>query len=78
MTKEIHIHVANQPGVLSRVAQVFARRGFNIESLQVVPDSDKIHSYMTVVATGDASIWPQIIKQVSKLVDVIHCEFKES
>ena len=32
MTKEIHIHVANQPGVLSRVAQVFARRGFNVES----------------------------------------------
>ncbi len=75
--KSLHIHVANQPGVLSRVAQVFARRGFNIESLQVVPDADKVHSYMTVVAAGDSSVWPQIIKQIAKLVDVIECEFKE-
>ena len=75
--QEIHIHATNQPGVLSRVAQVFTRRGFNIEYLQVVPDSDKVHSYMTVIATGDADVWPQIIKQISKLVDVIHCKFKE-
>lgn len=75
--KSLRIHVANQPGVLSRVAQVFARRGFNIESLQVVPDSDKVHSYMTVVAAGDPAVWPQIIKQIAKLVDVIECEFKE-
>ncbi|MDD2235640.1 MAG: acetolactate synthase small subunit [Kiritimatiellae bacterium] len=65
--------VANKPGVLARIAQVFARRGFNIDSLVVSPTRDGNFSRMTMTALGDPSGLDQIIKQVNKLVDVIHC-----
>ncbi len=70
----ISIYVANRPGVLVRVAQVFARRGFNIDSLVVSSSTDPRFSRMTVVSRGDADTLEQIIKQVSKLIDVVHCK----
>jgi len=74
--KNIHnvsVLVANKPGVLVRVAQVFARRGFNIDSLVVSPGYNPKFSRMTITAEGDLYTLEQIIKQTSKLVDVIHC-----
>ena len=76
INKNIHtisILVANKPGVLVRCAQVFARRGFNIDSLVVSPSINPKYSRMTVTAQGDLETLEQIIKQSSKLVDVIHC-----
>lgn len=64
--------VANKPGVLVRVAQVFARRGFNIDSLVVSPSVNLKYSRMTITAKGDIQTLDQIIKQSAKLVDVIH------
>ncbi len=66
----ISILVNNQAGVLSRVAGLFARRGYNIDSLSVGVTEDPDYSRITVVAVGDNAIIEQIIKQVEKLVDV--------
>lgn len=65
--------VANKPGVLARIAQVFARRGFNIDSLVVSPARDGHFSRMTITGLGDPSGLDQVIKQVNKLIDVLHC-----
>ena len=75
--KNTNIHtlsflVANKPGVLVRVAQVFARRGFNIDSLVVSSSFDPKFSRMTITALGDIATLDQIIKQCDKLIDVIH------
>ena len=73
--KDIHtisVLVANKPGVLVRVALVFARRGYNIDSLVVSPSIDPRFSRMTITAQGDPGTLDQIIKQASKLIDVIH------
>lgn len=73
--KNIHtisIFVANKPGVLVRVAQVFARRAYNIDSLVVSPAVNERFSRMTITAQGDPETLEQIIKQCSKLIDVIH------
>ncbi len=72
-THTISLYVANKPGVLARIAQVFARRGFNIDSLVVSPAMDGHYSRMTVSAKGQAEGLDQIIKQAAKLIDVIHC-----
>lgn len=64
--------VANKPGVLVRVAHVFARRGYNIDSLVVSPSVDPSFSTMTITAQGDPQTLDQIIKQTNKLIDVIH------
>jgi acetolactate synthase small subunit len=66
--------VANKPGVLVRVALVFARRGFNIDALAVSPAFDPQYSRMTITAQGNPSTLDQIIKQANKLVDVLHAE----
>ncbi|MEK8023090.1 MAG: acetolactate synthase small subunit [Candidatus Hydrogenedentota bacterium] len=68
----LSIYVANKPGVLVRVSQVFARRGFNIDSLVVSATNDPRFSRMTIVCSGDADTLEQIIKQCAKLVDVLH------
>ena len=65
--------VANRPGVLARIAQVIARRGFNIESLVVSPSNDHKYSRLTMTVAGDTFSLDQIIRQTNKLVDVIHC-----
>ncbi|NNJ69736.1 MAG: acetolactate synthase small subunit [Kiritimatiellales bacterium] len=69
----LSVYVANKPGALARIAQVFARRGFNIESLVVSPAVDGHFSRMTISCSGDPSGLDQIIKQLSKLIDVLHC-----
>jgi acetolactate synthase I/III small subunit len=69
----LSVYVSNKPGVLARVAQVFARRGFNIESLVVSPAMDGKFSRMTIGLSGNPDMLDQIIKQVSKLIDVITC-----
>lgn len=68
----ISLFVSNKPGVLIRIALVFARRGFNIDSLVVSESPDPAFSAMNIVATGDATTLDQILKQLNKLVDVIH------
>ena len=68
----ISVLVRNQPGVLVRVALVFARRGYNIESLVVSADPvSAVFSRMTITCSGDPETLEQIIKQVAKLVDVV-------
>jgi acetolactate synthase I/III small subunit len=68
----ISVLVRNQPGVLVRVALVFARRGYNIESLVVSADpASADFSRMTITCSGDPETLEQIIKQVAKLVDVV-------
>jgi len=69
----LSVYVANKPGALARIAQVFARRGFNIESLVVSPAVDGNFSRMTITCSGAPEGLEQIIKQMVKLVDVLHC-----
>ena len=69
----LSVLVNNKPGVLARIAQVFARRGFNIESLVVSPTMDGRFSRMTIGTRGDPVWFTQIISQANKLIDVIHC-----
>ena len=68
----ITLYVANKPGVLIRVSLVFARRGYNIDSLVVSGGHDPKFSHMNIAATGDAKTLDQILKQLNKLVDVVH------
>ncbi len=63
--------VENRPGVLARVSSLFARRGFNIESLAVSTTEDPGVSRMTIVVIGDDAVLEQITKQLHKLIDVI-------
>lgn len=63
--------VDNTSGVLSRVAGLFSRRGYNIDSLTVGETADPRYSRMTVVARGDKQILDQIVKQLAKLIDVV-------
>ncbi len=72
-THTLSVYVANKPGVLARIAQVFARRGYNIDSLVVSSSIDGKFSRMTVTAKGDPEGLDQIIAHVNKLVDVLHC-----
>jgi acetolactate synthase-1/3 small subunit len=67
----ITVLVENRPGVLARVSGLFARRGFNIESLSVSITDDTSVSRMTIVVSGDDRVLEQITKQLNKLVDVI-------
>jgi acetolactate synthase-1/3 small subunit len=67
----ISVLVENKPGVLARVTGLFARRGFNIESLAVSITEDPTISRITVVATGGDKDLEQITKQMNKLIDVI-------
>ena len=71
MQHTITVLVENKPGVLARVSGLFARRGFNIESLAVSITDDPTVSRMTIVVTGDDSTLDQINKQTLKLIDVI-------
>ncbi|HEY4186418.1 MAG TPA: acetolactate synthase small subunit [Polyangia bacterium] len=69
----ISILVRNKPGVLVRVALVFSRRGYNIESLVVSPDvADGEFSRMSITCSGELETLEQIIKQCTKLIDVVH------
>ena len=64
------ILVDNSSGVLSRVAGLFSRRGYNIDSLTVGETLDPKLSRMTITVTGDDDVLEQIEKQLGKLIDV--------
>ena len=68
----ISLLVSNKPGVLTRVALVFARRGFNIDSLVVSKGQEPEFSRMNIEATGDERTLHLMLAQLNRLVDVIH------
>ena len=70
----LSVYVNNQPGVLGRICAVFSRRGFNIESLVVSQTRDPRFSRMTIGISGHPEGLHQIILQVNKLIDVMHCQ----
>lgn len=71
MRKQVYsLLVDNNPGVLSRIAGLFSRRGYSIDSITAGPTADVRFTRITVVASGDELILEQIEKQVRKLVDV--------
>ncbi|WP_073089490.1 acetolactate synthase small subunit [Thermosyntropha lipolytica] len=65
------VTVENKPGVLTRVATLFRRRGYNIESLAVGETENPDISRMTIVVSGDDRVIEQVTKQLYKLIDVI-------
>jgi acetolactate synthase-1/3 small subunit len=70
--------VENKFGVLTRVAGLFSGRGYNIDSLNVAPTQDPTTSRMTIVTRGDDATVDQIVKQLNKLVNVMHVhDFRE-
>lgn len=69
----LSMYVNNQPGVLMRICQVFARRAYNIDSLVVSQGRDPNFSRLTLGISGDPAGLPQIVLQCYKLVDVISC-----
>lgn len=71
MKHTISILVENHAGVLARVAGLFARRAYNIDSLAVGVTADENVSRITIVADGDDYTLEQILKQLNKLIDVI-------
>lgn len=71
MKQVLSILVQNQPGVLVRVVSMFSRRGFNIDSLTVGITQVPEYSRITVVVYGNEAIITQVVKQLSKLVEVL-------
>jgi acetolactate synthase-1/3 small subunit len=71
MKHTLAILVENKPGVLTRVAGLFSRRGFNIESLAVGVTENPDTSRITIVVSGDDNILEQVEKQLNKLIDII-------
>ena len=67
----LSVLVQNRPGVLARVAGLFARRGYNIFSLAVAPTEDEDYSRITIVVDISATPLEQIVKQLFKLIDVV-------
>jgi acetolactate synthase-1/3 small subunit len=67
----ISILMENEAGALSRVANLFSARGYNIESLTVAPTDDPTLSRLTLVTYGNKQIIEQIVKQLNKLIDVV-------
>jgi acetolactate synthase I/III small subunit len=71
MKHTLAVLVQNKSGVLSRVASLFSRRGYNIDSLAVGVTEDPEISRMTIVVQGDDQVLEQVTKQLNKLIDVI-------
>ena len=71
MKHTISVLVENHAGVLARIAGLFARRAYNIDSLAVGVTADENVSRITIVADGDDYTLEQILKQLNKLIDVI-------
>ncbi len=67
----LSVLVEDTPGVLARVASLFSRRGFNIESLAVGPTEVSQISRMTIVVNVEGSALEQVTKQLNKLVNVL-------
>jgi len=71
MKHTLSVLVENKPGVLTRVTSLFARRGFNIDSLAVGPTEDETLSRITLVVSAEDTPLEQITKQLHKLINVI-------
>ncbi|HKK83665.1 MAG TPA: acetolactate synthase small subunit [Atribacterota bacterium] len=71
MKHTIAILVEDHPGVMARVASLFTRRGFNIESIAVGHSEKQGISRMTIITSGDEKVLEQVTKQLNKLIDVI-------
>ena len=67
----LSVLVEDKPGVLARIAALFSRRGFNIESLAVGPAEQKDMSRMTIVVSAEETPLEQVTKQLNKLINVI-------
>lgn len=67
----LSVLVQNRPGVLARVASLFARRGYNIFSLAVAPAEDESQSRITIVVDLESAPLEQMVKQLFKLIDVV-------
>ena len=79
MKKIYSVLVENRTGVLSKVAGLFSRRSFNIDSLTVGETEDPTVSRMTIVSSGDKAILEQVEKQLNKKLDIIKVKtFDES
>lgn len=70
----LSVLVENKPGVLTRVAGLFARRGFNIFSLAVAPTEDERLSRITIVVDVESTPLEQIVKQLDKLINVVQID----
>ena len=70
-THTLSVLVENSPGVLARVASLFSRRGYNIDSLAVGPTENPDISRMTIVLNLDGHVLDQVMAQLYKLVNVI-------
>ena len=66
----IELIVSNQFGVLNRITGLYAKRGYNIDSLYVNETEDPERSRMLITSKGDAYIQTQMVRQLSKLYDV--------
>ena len=71
MKHTIAVIVENKSGVLTRIAGLFSRRSFNIDSLSVGGTENPDYSRMTITVQGDRDVLEQVIKQLSKLINVI-------
>jgi acetolactate synthase-1/3 small subunit len=71
MKHTIAVIVENKSGVLTRIAGLFSRRSFNIDSLSVGATDNPDYSRMTLTVHGDEDVLEQVIKQLSKLINVI-------
>ena len=71
MQHTLSVLVENKPGVLTRVTSLFARRGFNIDSLAVGVTEDPTLSRITIVVGGEDTSLEQVAKQLHKLINVI-------
>ena len=67
----IALLLENEPGALSRVVDLFAARGYNIESLSVAATEDPSLSRMTIVTRGSSDVIEQITKHLNRLIDVV-------
>ncbi len=74
MKRVLSVLVENKFGVLSRIAALFAARGFNIESLAVAETDDPTVSRMILVVSANERILEQVLKQLRRLIDVIKVE----
>src|SRR5216110_3858886 len=78
MRHTMSVLVENKFGALTRIAGLFSGRGYNIDTLNVGPTQDPNTSRMTIVTRGDDATVEQIVKQLNKLVDIIHVrDFRE-
>ena len=74
MKHTLSVLVEDESGVLTRIAGLFAKRGFNIESLAVGPAEEEGISRITMVVAGDNKIIEQLTKQLYKLINVLRVQ----